>query len=208
MANVSGTRGHDRLTGTSDADAIYGGDGNDSLVGSLGNDTLFGGIGDDWLGDPYSGDPGDDRMYGGWGNDQLFGGNGNDSLDGGAENDTLKGGRGNDTLIGGDGDDWLVDTLRDDGADLFRPGAGNDHMVSYADQSVDRFLIEQAAGGFGHDEITGFETGTDRIEFHGYASAGVMISTSAAATAFTFADSSTLNVDRTGLIAGRDYLFT
>ncbi len=225
MANFWGTTGSDRLNGTDVADSMYGRsgddmiqggagndflsgeDGQDSLNGGLGDDTLFGGNGDDWLGDPYSGDPGDDRMYGGWGNDQIFGGAGNDSLDGGAGNDTVKGGTGNDTLIGADGDDWLVDTLRDGGADLFLPGAGNDHMVSYFDQMADVFRMQQAASGFGQDSISYFEAGIDRVEFRGYTAGDVAVAAGNGNTTFSFKDGSSLQVDSVGLVAGRDYVF-
>lgn len=208
MAKFWGKETADRLTGSSDADSIYGGGGNDSLAGGLGNDYLNGGAGNDWLGDPYSGDAGNDSMYGGTGNDQLFGGAGNDWLDGGADNDTIKGGRGDDTMFGGAGDDWLVDTLRDDGHDLFVPGAGNDHMVSYYDATTDIFRMQAAPGGFGHDDIQYFERGIDRIEFQGYTAGGMSVSTTQTGTVFSFRDGSSLTVDATGLQAGRDYVFT
>ncbi|WP_448206539.1 calcium-binding protein [Azospirillum sp. sgz302134] len=207
MASFWGKDTADRFTGTSDADSIYGGGGNDSLAGGLGNDLLDGGAGNDWLGDPYTGDPGNDRMYGRAGNDQIFGGEGNDYVDGGADADTVKGGRGDDTLVGGSGDDWLVDTLRDGGTDLFLPGTGNDHMVSYFDGLADVFRMQAAPGGFGHDSIQYFERGIDRIQFQGYTAGGMTVSSSQTGTTFSFQDGSSLTVDSTGLQAGRDYVF-
>ena len=207
MAIFYGKSTADRLTGTSNADSLYGGGGDDSLAGGLGDDFLDGGAGNDWLGDPYSGDAGNDRMYGRAGNDQLFGGAGNDWLDGGADNDTVKGGRGDDTLVGGAGDDWLIDTLRDDGADLFLPGTGNDHMVSYFDQTTDIFRMQAASGGFGRDDIQYFEKGIDRIEFQGYTAGSMSVAATQTGTVFSFRDGSSLTVDSTGLVAGRDYVF-
>jgi len=207
MAKFWGKSGDDWYMGTSAADEAYGLGGNDKLQGGLGNDTLDGGLGDDWLGDPYGGDAGNDRMYGREGNDQLFGGTGNDLLDGGSSNDTVKGGRGNDTMIGGSGDDWLVDTLRDDGFDLFLPGAGNDQMVSYFDQSRDVFRFQSASGGFGRDDIDYFEKGIDRIEFQGYVSSSVTVAATTAGTTFSFLDGSSVTVDGTGLQQGVDFTF-
>ncbi len=207
MPIFRGKNSNDRLTGTNGDDRLYGGGGDDQLLGGAGNDHLEGGDGDDWLGDPYAGDPGDDRMLGQAGNDQLFGGAGNDWLDGGTGNDTVKGGRGNDTLIGGDGDDWLIDSLRDDGADLFLPGAGNDHMVSYHDQTMDIFRMERVRGGFGQDDIANFEKGIDRIEFQGYTAASMTVTATDSHTVFAFRDGSSLTVDATGLQAGQDYFF-
>lgn len=207
MAKFWGTTSNDWYMGTSAADEAYGGAGNDSLQGGAGNDTLDGGLGDDWLGDPYGGDAGNDRMYGREGNDQLFGGAGNDWLDGGSGHDTVKGGRGNDTLVGGAGDDWLIDTMRDDGADLFLPGAGNDHMVSYYDQTQDIFRMQAAPGGFGHDNIQYFEKGIDRIEFQSYAASGMTMATTSTETIFSFQDGSSLTVDSVGLQMNRDYVF-
>jgi Ca2+-binding RTX toxin-like protein len=204
---IYGRSGDDAIQGLGGNDVIYGEWGNDRLVGGAGRDTLDGGAGNDWLGDPYSGDDGDDRMVGGAGFDQINGGAGNDNLDGGADNDTIKGGTGNDTMAGGSGDDWLIDTLRDNGADVFDPGTGNDHMKSYFDGMSDLFIMRKAAGGFGDDDIAYFEKGIDRIEFRGYTAADATVTTSGNSTTFTFSDGSSLLVDATGLSAGHDYLF-
>ncbi len=68
----------------------------------------------------------------------LLGGGGNDWLEGGSGDDTLLGGAGRDTLIGGQGTDVLTG-----GAD------------------ADTYVFMQ---GFGHDTITDFQPGQDRID--------------------------------------------
>ena len=160
------------------------------------------------VGESLTGTVGVDAIYGEGGNDTLDGGAGNDWLDGGTGDDILKGMRGDDTMIGGAGNDTLYDSYRDGGADLFRPGTGNDQMVSYTDGQVDRFLMEQATGGFGQDSINYFERGIDQIEFHGYTAAQMSLTTSGFSSVFAFADGSSLTVDQVGLTAGHDFIFT
>ena len=206
---IDGLDGDDRVNGAGGNDQLYGERGNDSLIGGLGNDQLHGGDGNDWLGDPYGGnEAGNDSMWGDAGSDQLFGGDGNDWLNGGTGDDIVKGMRGDDTMIGGAGNDTLYDSYRDGGADLFQPGTGNDLMVSYTDGQVDRFLMEQAPGGFGQDTINYFEKGVDQIEFHGYAAWETGMTSSGSTSVFTFTDGSSLTVDQIGLSAGHDFIFT
>lgn len=206
---LDGLDGDDRINGAGGNDLLYGERGNDSLIGGLGNDKFHGGDGNDWLGDPYGGnEAGNDSMWGDAGNDQLFGGEGNDWLNGGTGDDIVKGMRGDDTMIGGSGNDMLYDSYRDGGADLFQPGTGNDTMVSFADGLVDRFLIEQATGGFGTDTINYFEKGVDQIDFHGYAAWEMAMTSNGTATTFAFTDGSSLTVDQIGLSAGQDFIFT
>jgi Ca2+-binding RTX toxin-like protein len=49
MANITGTKGNDKLTGTESDDTIKGLAGDDRIIASLGNDTIDGGAGNDVL---------------------------------------------------------------------------------------------------------------------------------------------------------------
>jgi VCBS repeat-containing protein len=71
--------------------------------------------------------------------DTQKGGTSSTVLDGGNGNDTLLGGNGADTIIGGSGNDFLTG------------GKGSDVFVF--------------ASGFGHDVITDFQVGLDRLQF-------------------------------------------
>ncbi|WP_331832634.1 retention module-containing protein [Pseudomonas sp. LH21] len=176
---LTGTSGDDvLLAGTGDT-TLHGGAGNDVLVAGAGNDSLYGGDGDDLL----IGGPGNDLLDGGPGNDTasyaratsgvtvdlghvgqqntvgagldtlngienligsdyndtLTGNDGDNLLNGGAGNDVLRGGAGNDILIGGRGDDTLTG------------GSGNDTFV-------------WLKGDTGHDTVTDFTPGSDRLD--------------------------------------------
>lgn len=118
----------------------------DIVSGSRFDDFLFGGEGDDYLngadGDDFLfGDLGDDRMDGGRGQDILLGGGGADFLIGMEDDDKLDGGTGGDTLSGGD---------------------GNDRLTGGTDTNRDTFQF--AFSGFGHDVVTDFQSGIDKIE--------------------------------------------
>ncbi|MDO9526823.1 MAG: calcium-binding protein [Gemmobacter sp.] len=81
---------------------------------------------------------GADVLHGNDGNDNLIAGGGNDRMFGGAGNDRLRGGTGIDTMTGGSGADMFV-------------------FASVAEAST----------GAGHDLITDFEVGIDRIHLTG-----------------------------------------
>ncbi|MCF6221518.1 MAG: hypothetical protein L3J65_10440, partial [Robiginitomaculum sp.] len=87
----------------------------------------------------------------------LFLGDGNDQANGGAGSDTFNGGAGSDTFNGGAGDDSLNGGA---GQDFLNGGVGNDMLTGGA--GVDMFLIISENG---HDTITDFQIGIDRIEF-------------------------------------------
>ncbi|MNO42448.1 Bifunctional hemolysin/adenylate cyclase precursor [compost metagenome] len=184
---ISYQDGH-TLTGTAAADTLLAGDGDDILDGGDGNDVLSGGAGNDQL----HGGMGNDLLIGGLGNDVLEGGEGNDTASyanagsavtvnlgvatpqntGGAGVDTLQsienlvgsnhddtltgdgnaniiyGGLGNDFLNGGGGDDVLIG------------GVGNNTLTGGAGSDV--FQWQQ--GGSGHDQVTDFTPGTDRLD--------------------------------------------
>ena len=88
--------------------------------------------------------------YGNELNNQITGNAGDNYLDGAAGDDTISGGAGNDTLFGGLGDDRLTG------------GSGNDTF---------RF-----APGGGHDTITDFGNGADKIDILAYQKAGLTAS--------------------------------
>ncbi|MEN5238329.1 MULTISPECIES: retention module-containing protein [Pseudomonas] len=158
---LNGGAGNDVLVAGAGNDSLYGGDGNDLLIAGPGNDLLDGGQGIDTvsfakaaagvvvdlgnLGAQNTGGAGVDtltsieNLIGSDYNDTLIGNGGDNVLNGGAGNDVLKGGGGNDTLIGGPGDDTLTG------------GSGNDTFV-------------WQKGDSGHDTVTDFTPGSDRLD--------------------------------------------
>ncbi|MDN7139241.1 retention module-containing protein [Pseudomonas sp. JQ170] len=176
------------LTGTDGSDTLLAGAGNDTLTAGAGNDVLIGGDGDDTL----QGGDGNDLLIGGAGNDVLDGGAGidtasyagagsgvtvslnangsqntlgagtdtltgienlvgsdyNDTLTGNDMANLLRGGLGNDTLVGGGGDDVLIG------------GRGNNTLTGGA--GSDTFQWQQ--GNSGHDVVTDFTPGSDRLD--------------------------------------------
>ncbi|MCC1491866.1 calcium-binding protein [Cognatishimia sp. F0-27] len=159
---ILGGGANDRLYGQGGADSIDGGLDNDLISGGHGNDTLMGGEGDDTL----FGNRGIDSLMGNTGNDTLNGGGGADVLEGGADFDQLNGDAGNDTLIGGQGGDLLRGGSGNDSLsgglqnDDLGGGTGDDILTGGAGRDTFSFHF-----GFGHDTITDFEDGVDRIEF-------------------------------------------
>ncbi|MEO0031191.1 MAG: hypothetical protein RIS94_949 [Pseudomonadota bacterium] len=85
--------------------------------------------------------------------DTLSGGKGVDVIYGLGGNDTLSGGPGNDTLYGGDGKDLLIGGT---GKDILSGGAGAD-VFRFTDPT-------ESPVGIGHDVITDFQAGLDRID--------------------------------------------
>jgi Ca2+-binding RTX toxin-like protein len=158
---VSGNRGDDTLVGGSEDNSFNGGVGNDTLKGMGGDDTL-------------NGDEGNDTIRGGAGEDSIDGGDDNDTIRGGAGDDDIQGGSGEDNIRGGAGDDTIDGGL---GRDTLRGGAGNDTLNGFHQWDV---LIggkgdDVLTGGFGndtfvfgphdgHDRITDFVNGQDRID--------------------------------------------
>jgi len=158
---------------------IQGNGGNDTLIGGLEDNTIHGGAGDDTLGgrggdDTLNGDAGNDTIRGGAGEDTIDGGDNNDTIRGGAGDDDIKGGNGNDDIRGGAGDDTIDGGH---GRDTLHGGAGNDELNGFHQWDV---LIggkgdDVLTGGFGndifvfgahdgHDRITDFVNGQDRID--------------------------------------------
>ncbi|CAK16632.1 retention module-containing protein [Pseudomonas entomophila] len=158
------------LDGTAGDDVLLAGSGDNTLNGGAGNDVLVAGTGND-------------HLYGGEGNDLLIAGPGNDLLDGGPGSDTVsfaKAGAGvvvdlghagaqntvgagvdtltsienligseyNDTLIGNGGDNVLTGGAGDD---TLTGGGGNDTFV-------------WQKGDSGHDTVTDFTPGSDRLD--------------------------------------------
>ncbi|MHA6196642.1 retention module-containing protein [Pseudomonas wadenswilerensis] len=178
-STLTGTVNADTLLGGSGNDTLNGGDGNDVLIGGDGNDSLYGGNGNDLL----IGGPGNDLLDGGAGIDtasyasatsgvtvnlsiagqqntvgagldtlvsieNLIGSDYNDTLTGDGNANVLQGGLGNDVLNGGGGDDLLIG------------GRGDDTMTG--GPGADTFLWQ--LGDTGHDVVTDFTPGTDRLD--------------------------------------------
>jgi VCBS repeat-containing protein len=176
---LTGTSGDDVLVAGTGNNVINAGDGNDVLTAGSGNNELHGGAGNDLL---FSG-PGNDLLDGGTGNDtasyahaaagvtvnlsqltaqntlgagtdtltgidNLTGSNFNDSLTGDNNSNLISGGMGNDVLNGGGGDDYLIGGL---GNNTLTGGSGAD-------------TFQWLKGNSGHDVITDFTPGTDKLD--------------------------------------------
>jgi len=176
---LTGTSGDDVLVAGTGNNILNGGDGNDVLTAGSGNNELHGGAGNDLL---FSG-PGNDLLDGGTGIDtvsyahatagvtvdlslltaqntlgagtdtltgieNLVGSNFNDTLTGDNNNNVINGGLGNDVLNGGGGDDILIGGL---GNNTLTGGPGAD-------------TFQWLAGNSGHDVVTDFTPGTDKLD--------------------------------------------
>ncbi|WP_202369371.1 retention module-containing protein [Pseudomonas sp. MWU318] len=176
---LTGTAGDDILVAGTGNNILNGGDGNDVLTAGSGNNEMHGGAGNDLL---YSG-PGNDILDGGTGIDtvsyahatagvtvnlgllgaqntigagtdtisnieNLVGSNFNDTLTGDNNNNVINGGLGNDILNGGGGDDLLIG------------GMGNNTLTGGAGADTFQYL----KGNSGHDTITDFTPGTDKLD--------------------------------------------
>jgi VCBS repeat-containing protein len=176
---LTGTAGDDILVAGTGNNILNGGDGNDVLTAGSGNNEMHGGAGNDLL---YSG-PGNDILDGGTGIDtvsyahatagvtvnlgllgaqntigagtdtisnieNLVGSDFNDTLTGDNNNNVINGGLGNDILNGGGGDDLLIG------------GMGNNTLTGGAGADTFQYL----KGNSGHDTITDFTPGTDKLD--------------------------------------------
>ncbi|WP_095054278.1 retention module-containing protein [Pseudomonas sp. Irchel s3b2] len=176
---LTGTSGDDVLVAGAGNNVLNAGDGNDLLTAGSGNNELHGGAGNDLL---FSG-AGNDLLDGGSGNDtasyahatagvavdlslltaqntlgagtdtltgieNLTGSNFNDSLTGDNNSNIINGGLGNDVLNGGGGDDFLIGGL---GNNTLTGGSGAD-------------TFQWLKGNSGHDIITDFTPGTDKLD--------------------------------------------
>ena len=176
---LTGTAGDDILVAGTGNNILNAGDGNDVLTAGSGNNEMHGGAGNDLL---YSG-PGNDLLDGGSGSDtasyahataavtvnlgllgaqntlgagtdtltgieNLVGSNFNDTLTGDNNNNVINGGLGNDILNGGGGDDLLIG------------GMGNNTLTGGAGADTFQWL----KGNSGHDLITDFTPGTDKLD--------------------------------------------
>ncbi|WPN56566.1 retention module-containing protein [Pseudomonas sp. P9_31] len=176
---LTGTSGDDVLVAGTGNNVINAGDGNDVLTAGSGNNEMHGGAGNDLL---FSG-AGNDLLDGGTGNDtasyahatagvtvdlsqlaaqntvgagtdtltgieNLTGSNFNDSLTGDNNSNIINGGLGNDALNGGGGDDVLIGGL---GNNTLTGGSGAD-------------TFEWLKGNSGHDVITDFTPGADKLD--------------------------------------------
>ena len=92
--------------------------------------------------------------------ENAVGGSGDDIITGNAEDNVLTGNAGDDRLLGVAGADTL---LGGEGDDALEGGAGDDTLTGGAGK--DRFVY--ASADTGHDRITDFTRGEDRIDFTG-----------------------------------------
>ncbi|UVM71077.1 retention module-containing protein [Pseudomonas alvandae] len=176
---LTGTAGDDVLLAGNGNNLLNAGDGNDILSAGTGNNTLHGEAGNDLL---YSGS-GNDLLDGGTGSDtasyahasagvtvnlgllaaqntlgagtdtlasieNLVGSNFNDTLTGNSAGNRIDGGLGHDVLNGGGGDDTLIGGL---GNNILTGGNGAD-------------TFQWQAGNSGHDVITDFTPGLDKLD--------------------------------------------
>ncbi len=142
--------GECQVGGTNCKDRIQGHGGDDILRGYRASDLIDGGFGDDLL----DGGPGNDVLHGDSGHDTLIGGKGKDVLLGGSDDDRLLGGKGKDALVGETGDDTLTGGK---GADTFEYVEGYYVPLGFHEG----IMVDD----HGHDTITDFEPGTDRLWF-------------------------------------------
>lgn len=115
--------------------------------------------------DTLTGTQFDDEIEGHRGADLLIGGKGNDDLEGGKDNDTLRGGGGHDELDGGSGNDRLTGGA---GRDSLDGGTGDDVLTGGTGADVFEF-----DAGDGHDIITDFQNGRDRLDFDDLDATGI-----------------------------------
>lgn len=154
--SLVGGSGDDTLNGRAGNDLLAGGSGNDILNGGGGQDTAIFGSGNNRINLNTSTfqDTGEgidqlisiENCYAGAGNDILIGNGLDNILYGEDGNDTIDGGAGNDTILGGNGDDWLIG------------GGGLDRITGGTGKDV--FEVRRNPG---HDLITDFKRGEDRI---------------------------------------------
>ncbi len=199
---LKGLEGNDSLFGLGGNDRIWGGAGDDAITAGVGNDRAWGGSGSDNL----FGADGNDHLFGGEGGDRVFGENGNDTVSGGGGDDTVRGGNGNDTVNGNIGNDSL---FGDAGEDRLDGGTGNDSLAGGTHGNTNRDVFVFRAGD-GHDVITDFENGKDKIEISGTGYAGLRIVTAGSGTQIFYGtnDSIMLNGVRTNLIDPGDFIFS
>ncbi|AIG05381.1 retention module-containing protein [Pseudomonas fluorescens] len=158
---LNGGDGNDVLTAGSGNNEMHGGNGNDLLFSGIGNDLLDGGAGIDTVsyahataGVTVNLGLATSQVTGGAGTDtllaleNLIGSNFNDVLTGDGSNNLISGGLGNDTLKGEGGDDILIG------------GPGNNTLTGGAGADTFQYLT----GNSGHDVITDFAVGTDKLD--------------------------------------------
>ncbi|MDF3159988.1 retention module-containing protein [Pseudomonas proteolytica] len=158
---LNGGDGNDVLSAGNGNNEMHGGNGNDLLFSGIGNDLLDGGAGIDTVsyanatsgvtvnlgtvGGQITGGAGTDTLQA---LENLIGSNFNDFLTGNGSNNLISGGLGNDTLKGEGGDDILIG------------GPGNNTLTGGAGADTFQYLT----GGSGHDVITDFTVGTDKLD--------------------------------------------
>jgi Ca2+-binding RTX toxin-like protein len=153
---LNGSMGADRMDGGADTDTVDYTWSPSAVAVNLATGTGSG-LSDSWAaGDTYVSI---EHVIGSQYGDFILGSTNNDVIDGGHDDDTLFGNSGNDTLDGGEGDDTIEGS---DDDDIMTGGAGEDTFVFRAPPSA--FILSPEAGD-GHDTITDFKVGEDRLVF-------------------------------------------
>lgn len=199
-----GNEGNDTITvGSSSSGNVFAGDGANTInIGAGDKVTITAGHGSDTINAA-----GNDTITLGTGSDTLtatgsatvFGGSGAESITGGSGSFKFYGTTsptGMDTVVGGSG------------TNFFEGGAGDDTFVSGAAKGAtsDIFEFSSTSAGGGADSmyaggthtITGFVSGTDQIDLHGYTASDITNEThSAGSTVIHLNDGTSISVDST-----------
>jgi Ca2+-binding RTX toxin-like protein len=169
--HLYGGEGHDRLDIDGIGDYLDGGDGNDTAYFNIGDEPVYlhgfivdlstGHFGGRWFGpapddrpqnivnvENVSGSERGEEIRGDDADNMLWGNGGGDTLRGRGGSDYIDGGLGRDNIIGDGGDDLLA--------------GGADADLFYFGSIVSRFATVEP-GHFGHDIISDFEDGLDKI---------------------------------------------
>jgi Ca2+-binding RTX toxin-like protein len=160
-ANVlSGAGGNDWLDGAGGADIMAGGTGDDTYVVNSAGDVVIeaGGDGIDTLLTSVSFNLSDGVHAFGDIENVILLGSGRINATGNALGNTLTGNAGSNILSGLDGNDTLNGAA---GNDTLSGGTGDDTLTGGA--GSDRFVF--GAAGFGHDTVTDFVDGADKLQF-------------------------------------------
>ncbi len=230
-----GSWGDQSLSGGAGNDVLHGGSGNDTLSGGAGDDVFLaggakgagfegydsydGGIGKDSIVASgqnvdigmtafgpangldvidLSGVTGAARILGDW-NDNVLDFSaatflGKATIDGGGGSDKLTGGAGSDTILGDSGND-LLNGLN--GNDLLTGGSGYD--------------VFAFGSGWGHDVVTDFKHGVDKLNFHDAGvtdKAGLGIAMVGADTVISFGDNDiVLQAVQMAKLTASDFVF-
>ncbi len=197
---IDGKGGNDLITGGAGADTLLGSDGNDTLNGAAGIDNMAGGNGNDtyYVGTKYDvvtewtavGQGGTDTVISTV--DWTLGANFENLV---LANLAKKG-------IGNAEDNELIGNAV---ANILNGGAGDDTLSGGA--ATDQFVF---APGAGHDVVTDFEDGLDRLDFRGtgLTFANLIIGSTGDDALVWYGNDRVKLIDQAGVIDQSDFLFS